>query len=268
MDEAIRELIHKTVDHESDAFEEERLQAILAHDPEARDEWEETTALVRMFARVGLVDPPPGWKEQLQAQLHRIGPPEALAGVRAAGQSPLEQVVAALRRRLSVRSAFVFVAGAAAGIAVLAGLNLRPQHLEESSPGSIMASRRLGPASPGHRVGEFEVDLATGRLTMRSSTDGRLSRVDIEAPVRGVLELDLEFDPQAVSLRDLEQNQPAGARIVIEAGRVHIEQQGSNRYELGFEAGGTGSVDIRIHVRSPDGMHAGSLSLLPSDGGS
>jgi len=277
MDEATRELIHRTIDHEADAAEQGRLQAILAADPQARSEWEETTSLVRLFAKVGLVEPPPGWKEQLEVRLSRLGRPEAFSGQSSARPSRVGWGLAELRQRLSMRTAFVFAAGAVAGIAVFAALSLVPQLVDESlAPGSIVASGHRGrESSRSHRLGEFGVDLPTGRVVLRSSVEQGATQVEVEAGAEGELTLDLEFDPRVLRVRAVEQEATGAARIVVDPGHVQIEQHAPNHYGLRFESAGanvisgpTGSVEIRIQVRTPEDVQEGSLPASPAAAGS
>jgi len=263
MNDATRDLMHRTIDGEATDAEKERLRAILDSDPAARMEWEELGTLCRALERVQIVEPPESWKQELMAQVRERAAKRGATPARSWPAEWVQSIVAALRPRWSPSTGFAFVAGAVAGIALFAALGPWRHSMDavdgRAAPGTLL---RSGNIEAGRLVGEAQIDLENVQVRASTRSTGRLARVEVDAQSRGQTGLEVDFDPALLRLKGFDHEATNPGPVEIAAGRVRIQHEGQGRYWLWFEGSPEGALEVRIRVRSADHVLERSLEVL------
>jgi hypothetical protein len=244
MKEKYEDLLHRALDGEATPEEAARLREYVAANPEARASYDDLEHLFQMLASIEPVEPPAGSQAELLRRLReaRTSPaPRPHEGW-------LEAAAAALRRRITVNTAYAFVVGAVAGVALFAGITdhsaTRPRLDDSALPGSMLPRNR----------GEFQVtdqqqlSIAgfQAAVQIRSAPGFVVVEIDVKSEQRA--ELVLEFDAKSLSPIGFEQTRQGGGLISLGDAHVRMENAGQNHYLVVFsEEGGAGS-DLAIKV--------------------
>jgi hypothetical protein len=255
---AHEELLQRVLDGEATPEEAARLRQLLAANPELVTRHAELESLFRMLAGAGEIDPPAGWKDDVVRRIRTHEP----SGARTSYSS--RPALAAWFRRPKPGFALAFVAGVLAGVALFAGLGplSRPgRQLDGSAlPGSMLPADRLGRVRP---TDEQRIDFQGGRAIARTSAarGGVLAEIDIASS--RPLELELQFDPQFLSVVAFDESPGESAAMQLEAGLLRIEHTGRNRYRLLLHESATSPSALRVRIRTGDARLERELRIRP-----
>ena len=242
IDEKYEELLHRALDGEATAEEAARLREYVAANPGARASYDDLQHLFQMLAYVERVEPPAGSQEQLLRRLREARP------VPAPQESWLGDAMGALRRRITLNTAYAFAVGAIAGIALFAAIkdhSATRSRLDDSAlPGSMLPRNR----GEFRIVDQQQLALAGLRATfrVRSAPGFVVAEMDVSSEQRA--DLVLEFDGKTLSPIGFEQTRQGPGLISLGDARVRLENTGQNHYLVVFlEDGGAGS-DLVVKV--------------------
>jgi anti-sigma factor RsiW len=243
INEKYEDLLHRALDGEVTPEEAERLREYVAANPDARASYDDLQNLFQVLASVEPVEPPVGSQGELLRRLREARPVPSPRPV----ESGLATAVGALRRRLTLSTAYAFAVGAIAGVAVFAAIrdhSATPRLDDSALPGSMLPRNR----SEFQVVDQEQVALAGFRADVRIRMAPGFVTAEIEVRSDQLAELVLDFDGKVLSPIGFEQSHKGAGLISLGDARVRLENAGQNRYLVVFsEDGGTGS-DLVIRV--------------------
>lgn len=248
IDEKYDELSHRALDGEATAEEAARLREYIAANPEARARHDDLENLFQMLASVGPAEAPPGAREELLRRLREVRQPATPPPSPRPEESGWRVAAAALRRRLTLSTAYAFAVGAIAGVAIFAAVqdhSATRSRLDDSAlPGSMLPRNR----NAFQIVDQQRVALPglQAAIRIRWAPGFVVAEVDVDSEQHA--ELVLEFDGKALSPIGFEQSRQGAGLISLENARVRLENAGQNHYVVVFsEEAGAGS-DLVVKV--------------------
>ncbi len=234
------DLMQRVLDGAATSDEATRLREFVASDADARARFTEMQRLFAMLDGVKAMEPPPAFKDGL-IRILRQQTRDRTAGVRGGLRAAFD----AIRIRLTPRTAYVFAAGAIAGVAFFAVLDDQlPARLDGGAPGAMLPLSRF----EGARIVD-SVDLVaagfTGAVRTRVVEGGILAEIDCRSAESATVIV--EFDGNALPVLGFEQGGAMGA-AALEPGRIRIEHRGTNQYRVVFGPSATEVSSLNVKV--------------------
>ena len=246
------QLIQDVLDGQATPAQAERLKAWLSTNEEGRTRMRELESLFATLDRVPFAELPEGLANEVEQAIR------ARAASRGAAVGRLPAGGFAPRMRLGV----VFAAGIAAGVigwGALTGVLNPGAPGRERVVGSMMpaAAARAGAVQGAWKAGQARVEGVTWRV-------GKARWVTVQVRSGEPVEIELRFDPGALSPAAVRQSDPA-ARVVVDAGRIVLGSPAAGEFSVEFGEQGV-ATPIQVTVRAGEASAAGELPAPRSPG--
>ncbi|UCC44812.1 MAG: hypothetical protein JSU65_02490 [Candidatus Zixiibacteriota bacterium] len=255
IEEELLVLINKDIDGDNTPAESAQLRDRLESNEEARKYHQDLVNMSHVLKQVEDVDPPARLRHDIMREI-----PAAKYRSRES-EGFVATIVTAFRSLRTVRPAYAFSAGMAAGIAVLMVVlgslgdteSLRPSQVS----GTIVEDRAAPVTSPTDRE-EFDLNGVSGTLETWSSVD--LSAANLKITADGAVAVSIEFDDAALAFTGLEISDEPSVSVDTDPGLIEIVTRASGSWIMSFDNHAGVDSPLEVSVRTGSAIFECRLS--------
>ncbi len=252
-------LMNQELDGTNSTDQSRELEKYLSGQEEARIYYRELAQAVGVFEKVDMLNPPPGLRNSILAQVDQRAAGLGSAPAPRAGKGFLAACRDLFRLRLQPAYAFTFAAGLALGLALFAGSDWFT-----SARGPVQVEHVSGTAN--HRVLEHGADLfetlsypgLSGQY--RIQRQGNDLRLHLELASLKTAVVKFRFGPNTV-LQHYHSDNPTPAGLKAGRTAAELSHTGDGRYDLVFRQEQEGQAPVTMSVFLEGGLiHSETLS--------
>ena len=237
MDDAVVELINKSIDGMLLPNEAERLKEILGKNQHVREIYEEFSSASRMLASVKEVEPPAGLALNVMGAIERTG-----SRKQSAKEPFFAGFVAAVREMVTLKYAYTFSAGLVAGALLLL---VFVQSLDGSSADPSGASGTI--VMPIERA---EVNLQQIRGFIQTKRGDHLLSVDLNLSANANVVTRIDYDSKAVHVGSVKLPESHSTDLKLQNQSVEIQGTGEMKYTVTFFSRGQSAPPVNVSIFS------------------